>query len=128
MASRPRGGPTVKSKTLVSALVLLLVVIATPWALAQTFTTLFDFDYTDGDVPSGLVQATNGNLYGTTGAGGANTYGTVFKITPEGSFTTLHTFDGADGAHTASGLVQDTNGNLYGTASHGGLYSDGTVF
>src|ERR1035441_1045842 len=60
---------------------------------AQTPTTLFSFDGTDGAVPqAGLVQAANGDLYGTTVAGGANGYGTVFKITPGGTLTTLHSF------------------------------------
>jgi uncharacterized repeat protein (TIGR03803 family) len=53
---------------------------------AQTFTTLFSFYFTDGETPfGGLVQATDGNLYGTTAAGGANSVGTVFKITPSGN-------------------------------------------
>ena len=53
---------------------------------AQTFTTLHSFDDTDGAQPyAGLVQATNGDLYGTTYAGGANNNGTVFKITPSGT-------------------------------------------
>jgi uncharacterized repeat protein (TIGR03803 family) len=50
---------------------------------AQTFTTLLSFDVTDGANPvQVLVQGTDGNLYGTTGAGGANNAGTVFEITP----------------------------------------------
>src|ERR1022692_2937961 len=60
---------------------------------AQTLTTLFSFDGTDGAVPqAGLVQATNGDLYGTTVSGGTNTNGTVFKITPGGALTTLYSF------------------------------------
>src|SRR5580658_5954065 len=61
----------------------------------QTLTTLHSFDGADGQNPEGgLVQATNGDLYGTTLAGGANGQGTVFKITTTGTLTTLHGFDG----------------------------------
>jgi len=96
---------------------------------AQTFTTLHSFDYhTDGCcLMYGLVQASNGNLYGTTEAGGANVDGTVFKITPTGRLTTLHNFLWTDGAF-ANGLVQAADGNLYGTAQEGGAYGYGTAF
>jgi uncharacterized repeat protein (TIGR03803 family) len=93
-------------------------------------TTLHSFtDFTDGAYPlAALVQATNGNLYGTTPGGGAYQAGTVFKITSSGKLTTLHSFDGTDGAIPYAGLVQATNGNLYGTTSGGGGYQEGTVF
>ena len=66
-------------------------------------------------------------------AGGANGYGTVFKITPEGTLTTLHSFDGTDGFGPTAGLVEATNGNFYGTTAGDplGFCSDiscGTVF
>lgn len=68
-----------------------------------TFTSLFSFDNTNGEFPeAALVQATDGNLYGTTAEGGANCpplgCGTVFKISPSGALTMLHTFDGTDGS------------------------------
>jgi uncharacterized repeat protein (TIGR03803 family) len=99
-------------------------------------TTLYSFcsqpDCTDGSAPeAGLIQATDGNLYGTTDDGGANGDGTVFNITLSGTLTTLHSFDGTDGNGPAAPLVQDTNGNLYGTASGGGAGLTtccGTVF
>src|ERR1039457_2819452 len=84
---------------------------------AQTFTTLFSFDNTHGATPEGsLVQATNGYLYGTTFGGGTFNYGTVFKITPSGTLTTLYGFAGypTDGAYPVAGLVQATNGAHYG--------------
>ncbi len=118
------------------ACALLLLCAATAIASpAQTFTSLLSFDDTDGAYPeAGLVQATDGNLYGTTYEGGANNYGTVFKITPSGTLTTLYSFcspvgcpDG-DGANPLAGLLQATNGNLYGTTSGGGTNSEGTVF
>jgi uncharacterized repeat protein (TIGR03803 family) len=109
-----------------------------------TLTTLYSFcsqsACTDGGVPyAGLVQATNGNFYGTTGSGGAHAGGTVFKITSSGTLTTLYTFcsqtDCTDGASPQAGLVQATDGNLYGTTAGGGanatacgIYDCGTVF
>ena len=97
---------------------------------AQTFTTLFIFDHTHGALPySGLVQAANGDLYGTTVEGGAGAgEGTVFKITPSGTLTTLHTFDGADGLEPYAGLVQAANGEFYGATPVGGANNNGTVF
>ena len=94
--------------------------------------TLHRFDGTDGAFPYGLVQATDGNLYGTTNVGAAQDYGTVFKMTPSGKLTTLHTFcsqsNCTDGARPAAGLVQATDGNLYGTTYEGGANDYGTVF
>jgi uncharacterized repeat protein (TIGR03803 family) len=105
-------------------------------------TTLYSFDYTDGATPyAGLVQATDGNFYGTTQFGGANggngcnyNCGTVFKITPSGKLTTLYSFcpeggsNCTDGRNPGAGLVQATDGYLYGTASGGGAYGYGTFF
>ena len=103
-----------------------------------TLTTLYSFcsqsACTDGATPyAGLIQATDGNLYGTTAGGGArNNDGTVFKITPTGTLTTLHRFcfqsGCADGAGPLSGLIQATDGNLYGTTDAGGVDGFGTVF
>jgi uncharacterized repeat protein (TIGR03803 family) len=88
-------------------------------------TTLYSFcaqtGCTDGKEPiAGLVQATNGNFYGTTSQGGANNFGTVFEITAEGTLSTLHSFDGADGANPGAALTEASNGNFYGTTSNGG--------
>jgi uncharacterized repeat protein (TIGR03803 family) len=84
---------------------------------------------TDGSNPgAGLVQATNGDLYGTTDNGGANGHGTVFKIIPSGTLTTLHSFNGADGENPQAGLIQAPNGDLYGTTDNGGANGYGTVF
>jgi len=74
-----------------------------------------------------LVQATNGNFYGTTDNGGTNNYGTVFKITPTGTLTTLHSFDYTDGDTPNASLVA-SNGNFYGTTWLGGTDGDGTIF
>jgi uncharacterized repeat protein (TIGR03803 family) len=80
-----------------------------------------------------LVQGIDGNLYGTTlGGGSAKGFGTVFKITPSGTLTTLHSFCAQsgcpDGQFPQTGLVQATNGNLYGTTISGGAYGNGTIF
>ena len=98
-----------------------------------TLTTLYAFcsqsGCTDGQGPgAGLVQATDGSLYGTTVYGGANLDGTVFKVTPTGTLTTLHSFEGTDGDFPMSALVQGTDGNLYGTTTGGGASGGGTVF
>jgi uncharacterized repeat protein (TIGR03803 family) len=99
-----------------------------------TFTTLHRFDYTDGFSPeAALVQATNGDFYGTTAEGGASlacSYGcgTVFKITPVGRLTTLHSFDIGDGDYPDAVLIQATNGDFYGTTVEGGANNAGTVF
>ena len=97
--------------------------IASP---AQTFTTLVNFNYTNGANPyfMSLVQGTDGNLYGTTEGGGANGEGTVFKVTPTGTLTTLYSFcaktNCTDGAVPFGGLVLGTDGNFYGTTAAGG--------
>jgi len=87
------------------------------------FTTLHSFDFSDGAWPEGpLIQATDGNFYGTTTGGGYG-WGTVFRLTPTGTLTTLHIFCSQgclDGQIPYAGLVQATNGDLYGTARDGG--------
>jgi uncharacterized repeat protein (TIGR03803 family) len=86
-----------------------------------TLTTLHRFEGypTDGSYPhqAGLVQATDGNFYGTTSGGGAKDAGTVFKITPGGTLTTLYSFNGPPADDPQAGLVQATDGNFYGTTS-----------
>jgi uncharacterized repeat protein (TIGR03803 family) len=91
------------------------------------------FDGNDGSYPAaGLVQATNGNFYGTTYAGGDNGAGTVFEMTAGRKLTTLYSFCSksgcTDGANPSAGLVQATNGNFWGTTVNGGVNDDGTVF
>ena len=89
---------------------------------------------TDGGGPAGsLIQASDGNFYGTTPSGGANDVGTVFKITPAGTETVLYSFKGApaDGAEepgTPDGLIQASDGNFYGMTQLGGANGFGTVF
>src|SRR5271170_3232387 len=115
------------------AAMLVSAIITTQAAQAQTFKTLFSFDVTDGSNPyAGLVQGTNGNLYGTTYFFGVNGNGTAFEITPKGTLTTLYNFCSlsgcTDGANPYAGLVLATNGNFYGTTVRGGANGYGTVF
>jgi len=97
------------------------------------FITLHSFDATDGLKPVGaLVQGTNGNMYGATNQGGASNAGTVFKITPSGTLTTLYNFCSksgcTDGGYPQAGLVQGTDGDLYGTTAGGGAHNDGIFY
>src|SRR5260370_10911561 len=101
--------------------------------LGTTFTTLHSFDGTDGNKSfAGLVQATNGNLYGTTYYGGTKDSGEVFEITPGGTLTTLYSLCSksgcTDGEYTYATPVQGTDGNFYGTTYLGGAKELGTVF
>jgi uncharacterized repeat protein (TIGR03803 family) len=110
---------------------------------AGKLTTLYSFcsksECTDGANPSaGLIQATDGNLYGTTFSGGGNetpcngSCGTIFRITTAGKFTTLYNFCSksgcVDGSQPMEGLIQDTNGAFYGMTYYGGTDGLGTVF
>ena len=107
---------------------------------AQTLTTLATFIGPNGENPqASLIQGADGNLYGTTQWGGGSglddcggTYlegcGTIFKITPSGTLTTLHSFNNSDGSELVRGLVQGTDGNFYGTTLSGGAHDWGTVF
>jgi uncharacterized repeat protein (TIGR03803 family) len=92
----------------------------------------------DGELPfAGLVQGTDGNLFGTTVSGGANSgtcnnergCGTVFQVTPSGTLTTLYNFcsrsNCSDGSFPESALLQDTNGTFFGTTWAGGTIGCG---
>ena len=97
------------------------------------FTVVHQFNDTDGAYPfGGLIRGTDGNFYGQTDLGGASNYGafgTVYKMTPSGKVTTLHSFEQTDGDNPVSNLVQGTDGNFYGTASYGGKHPNfGTIF
>jgi len=75
-----------------------------------------------------LVLDEQGNLYGTTYAGGAHGQGTVFEVTKTGTEKVLYSFGGTHGANPYAALVRDTQGNLYGTTYAGGAHGQGTVF
>jgi|SRR5579872_979000 len=111
--------------------VLFCAATATVSRAQDVFTTLASFDGTNADYPSmALVQATDGNFYGTTEYGGASCRGrggygcgTVFKVTRTGNLTRLYSFctvsQCADGKQPGDSLVQATNGKSYGTTLNG---------
>jgi uncharacterized repeat protein (TIGR03803 family) len=136
--TRPlRVASTLRCTTLVGMLGLSLLVfgIAAP-DFAQTYTEAVIYSFLGGadgaNASRALVQATDGNLYGTTGSGGLSNMGTVFQIAnPYGvpKESVLYSFTGgADGANPAASLIQATDGNLYGTTKNGGTTGYGTVF
>jgi uncharacterized repeat protein (TIGR03803 family) len=99
-----------------------------------TFTTLYHFcaqsGCADGEYPNQyLIFDGEGNLYGTTWAGGTYDVGTVFEVTAAGTCRVLYSFtEGADGGGPDGGVVMDGSRNLYGTTSFGGSHGKGTVF
>ena len=106
---------------------------------AGAVTVLYSFcnvtNCDDGAYPyAGVIQGTDSNFYGTTYEGGTTDEGTVFKLTPAGKLTVLHSFcvpskaDCSDGYNPYAGLVQGTDGNFYGAAYNGGSEENGTIF
>jgi len=78
---------------------------------------------------SGLLRDSAGNLYGTTGSGGAENAGAVYKLDPKGHLTVLYSLTGAsDGSGPRSGVIRDSAGNLYGTTAAGGSANAGVVY
>jgi len=117
-------------KKFVLALMVLVLAIAMQPAQAQHFHVLHEFQDGpfDGASPGGaLVRDHAGNLYGTTGHGGLNQMGVVYKIDPTGTESVLFSFDGTNGAGPFAGMVLDHAGNLYGTAG-AGLNDEGVIF
>jgi uncharacterized repeat protein (TIGR03803 family) len=96
-----------------------------------TYRVVHKFAGTDGSQPSAtLIADTQGNFYGTTFAGGAKGYGTVFELNPSTKLlTTLYSFtNGTDGSYPYGGVTLDSSGNIYGAATRGGQYGWGTLF
>jgi uncharacterized repeat protein (TIGR03803 family) len=102
-----------------------------------TYTSLYSFagaangtdPTSDGQNPGGLVQGSDGNFYGAS-EGGIYDKGTVFRISPSGTYASLYSFGGysGDGVDPNGGLVQGSDGNFYGTTEEGGTDVWGTVF
>lgn len=105
-------------------------------AFAQTVTTLHSFTLGDGALPQfvTLAQGRDGNIYGTTAVGGTSTAcgpgcGTVFRVTPQGTLTSVSFgVDGTEGANPEAGVAMSTDGLFYGTTSSGGASGNGEVF
>jgi uncharacterized repeat protein (TIGR03803 family) len=116
-------------------------------ALTGGFSTLYSFaaaTNNSGEVvydlgPNDLTPGADGNFYGTTRRGGSNFTGTIFVLSPAGSFSTLHTFaaetvnssgraTSADGATPTGALVQGSDGDFYGTTQNGGANGGGAIF
>jgi uncharacterized repeat protein (TIGR03803 family) len=133
VAREHRERPTMRNHVLLplgrgvlSAIAFTLLAAAAPIA-AQSYEVLHPFISAQQN-PGGLVQASDGNFYGTTAQGGANGLGSVFRITSAGTLTTLYSFEGSDGRSPQGTLVQGSDGNLYGTTTYGGAGGYGTVF
>jgi uncharacterized repeat protein (TIGR03803 family) len=104
-------------------------------APAQTYTVFHSFLNTDGccsNYPSVMAQGLDGNIYGATTSGGAKGYGAIFRITPAGVLTDLHSFTFIDGDGPQGGITLGLDGNFYGTTYQGGAGtgggSYGTIF
>ena len=115
--------------------------------IAGSLSNLYSFPAATNDAgevnydlePNDLAQGTDGSFYGTTRYGGSNFTGTIFEVSPSGSFSTLHTFaaetinafgyaTSADGVEPVGALAQGNDGNFYGTTQYGGAYGTGTIF
>lgn len=96
----------------------------------NVYDAVFDFGGTNGSAPyGGLIQATNGKLYGMTSDGGANGHGTIYSFDPSGnSFEVIYDFDGTNGGSSRATLMQGSNGFLYGLTTGGGANNDGVIF
>jgi uncharacterized repeat protein (TIGR03803 family) len=96
-----------------------------------TFIYNFTTETSDGAQPNGpLVEGPDGQLWGATALGGATGNGTIFKITPGGELTTLHSFGSTstDGLVPQGTMILASDGNFYGTTVAGGTDNQGTVF
>ena len=92
-------------------------------------TVLHTFSHSGGAFPvGGLVEATDGNFYGTTESGGTLGYGAIFRVSPKGKLTFVHDFDSTAGATPTVTLLQHTTGVLYGDTSNGGSAGGGVFY
>ena len=95
---------------------------------ASGYKVLFDFSSTKGEFPGAGLVNLKGTLYGTTYGGGANSMGTVFKITTSGAEKVVHSFKPGDGSNPGFGNLVYVGGAFYGTTETGGTFDLGTVF
>ncbi len=113
----------------------LLAMLAAAPLHAQTYQDLYDFNCSTGCAPydyGRLIQGKDGYLYGTTGYGGSNNNGTIFKVNTTGtSYVPLFNFDAANSGPylpTAALTLSSFDGNFYGTTAGGGTFNYGTLF
>lgn len=91
--------------------------------------TVYGFVDTTGSFPnSGVIQGTDGKLYGTTSFGGAHGNGTIYKVSTAGAFTELHSTDNPTGPANYNDLLQATNGDFYGAGFGGGTGNQGDIY
>jgi uncharacterized repeat protein (TIGR03803 family) len=91
--------------------------------------TLWSFRGADGESPlAGLVEGSDGFLYGTTHQGGIDQFGTVFRMSKDGQLTTLVSLNSAVGGFPSGRLIETPEGSFLGVAAGRGAYSNGTVF
>ena len=115
-----------------SLLVAMIFLLGTLAASGQTYTVMYNFGSKAGDPSnpnySGVIaQGRDGNLY-TTAPSGGDGNGAVFKITPSGTLSIVHSFSGTDGGHPTGGVTLGRDGSFYGTTSEGGSNGAGTLF
>src|SRR5207247_2612055 len=96
------------------------------------YTTLRSFSASgaDGQYPqAGVIEASDGDLYGTTYSGGSAGAGTVFKLHKDGTaYTILRSFSASDGQRPYPGVIEASDGLLYGATTYGGSAGVGTLF
>lgn len=107
--------------------------LGTVWTVSsngnETVLHSFAGGTTDGEYPlSGVIGDASGNIYGNTETGGASNFGTVYEISPNGTFTLLHSFDGTDGKFPYGSFVRTAKGTLFGSTQNGGTIGYGTVW
>jgi len=120
-------------KQLRFAMIPLILAVSIGSASGQKYTRLHSFGSNGGgpndpQMSGAIAQSRAGNLFSTAPDTWTGGQGTVFRITPAGTLTILHSFNGADGNKTTSGLTLGTGGHYWGTTVGGGLYSQGTIF
>lgn len=128
-------------KEIVSIAGAFLALVAAERALAQSATGVetayvFTASSLGYQLPHGdLVKGADGSLYGTTVYGGDAGTGSVYKLTPDGVFARLHSFQATDatganvaGAYPQAGVIFGNDGALYGATVYGGLNGTGTIF
>lgn len=111
-------------------LIFAVVLAASPAALVAsvTYEVLSSFEKPGTQVVAPLVQHSDGNFYGVASTAGARGFGSVFKITPGGTLSTLFSFSGSDGNGPVTGLVEGADQALYGSTSSGGTGNFGVVY